>query len=115
MQAAGAQGREERRGARGSRVQAGEQGAGSARAGRAGVGAAGTWGAGRECAGHAAWARGAHGLGVPVRGGWACWLGQLGQLGALCTWLSFDPVFNRFDSVLFWSHEMNTVHYKKKI
>ena len=25
--------------------------------------------------------------------GWACWLGQLGQVGALCTWLSSDSVF----------------------
>ena len=40
-----------------------------------------------------AWASGAHGLGVPVRAGWECWLGQLGQFGAQCTWLSFDSVF----------------------
>ena len=40
--------------------------------------------------------------------------GQLGQVGALCTWLSFDSVFDRFDSELFLSHEMNTVHCKIK-
>ena len=80
------------------------RGAGHSRTGRAGVGAASARGAGRERAGIAAWARGAHGLGVPVRAGWACWLGQLGQFGALCTWLSFDPIFDRFDSVLFLSH-----------
>ena len=38
--------------------------------------------------------------------------GQLGQVGALCTWLSFDSVFDRFDLELFLSHEMNTVHCK---
>ena len=25
--------------------------------------------------------------------GWACWLGQLSQFGALCTWLSSDSIF----------------------
>ena len=29
----------------------------------------------------------------PVRASWACWLGQLGQVGALYTWLSSDSVF----------------------
>ena len=81
-----------------------ERGAGRSRARRAGVGAAGARGVGSESAGIAAWARGAHDLGVPVRAGWAFWLGQLGQFGALCTWLSFDPVFDRFNSVLFLSH-----------
>ena len=33
-------------------------------------------------------------LGVHVRSGWACWLGQLGQVGALYTWLSSDSVFD---------------------
>ena len=30
----------------------------------------------------------------PVRAGWACWLGQLGQVGALYTWFSSDSVFD---------------------
>ena len=34
-------------------------------------------------------ARPRRGLGA----GWAYWLGQLGQVGALCTWLSSDSVF----------------------
>ena len=62
---------------------------------------------------------GAHGVGPRgARPGRACarrlgvLAGQLGQVGALCTWLSFDSVFDRFDSVLFLSHEMNTVHLK---
>ena len=54
------------------------------------MGARGEW-PGRACA---------HRLGVLA--------GQLSQVGALCTWLSFD----RFDSVLLLSHEMNTVHCK---
>ena len=44
----------------------------------------------RRRAGSWAWARG---VGVPVRAGWECWLGQLGQVGAQCTWLSSDSVF----------------------
>ena len=59
-------------------------------AGAAGVDARG---AGRERAGRWMWARGARGVGVPVRAGWACWLGQLGQVGAQCTWLSSDSIF----------------------
>ena len=54
--------------------------------------------------GRAAWARGAHGVGVPVRAGWACWLVSWASLGAQCTWLSFDSVFDRFNSVFFLSH-----------
>ena len=45
---------------------------------------------------HGASARSARGHARPGRGlgvGWVCWLGQLGQVGALCTWLSFDSVF----------------------
>ena len=69
MQAAGGRwalgaGRARCRGAAGAEVRAGTQGAGRARAGRAGVGAAGARGPGRERAGRAAWACGAHGLGV---------------------------------------------------
>ena len=75
------------------------------RRGRAGRGARGARGAGP---GHACARR----LGVLAS--------QLGQVGARCTWLSFDSVFDRFDSVLFLSHEMNNVHckiifFKKKI
>ena len=33
-------------------------------------------------------------LGVPVCVGWACWLGHLGEVGALYTWLSSDSVFD---------------------
>ena len=77
-QAAGAQGRAERRrqragvgGCAGGR-RAGARGAqAAAREAGAGVGARG---AGRERAERAAWACGARGLGMPVRAGWACWL-----------------------------------------
>ena len=41
---------------------------------------------GASACGHA---RPRRGLGA----GWGCWLGQLGQVGALCTWLSSDSVF----------------------
>ena len=89
-QAAGAQGRAERRRA---------QGVGGAQAGRrqhvrqAQQAQAGhRRGRRRRHAGREAWARG-RGLGVPVRAGWACWLGQLGQVGAQCTWLNSDSVF----------------------
>ena len=51
-----------------------------------------------------AWACGARGLGVPVHVGWACWLVSWASFGAQCTWLSFDSVFDRFDSVFFLSH-----------
>ena len=50
-------------------------------------------GALRGRTGRAAWERAARGGGVPVRTGWACWLGQLGQVGAQCTWLSSNSVF----------------------
>ena len=85
-QAAGSQGRAERRRAGGSARDRRRRGAG-----------VGAWSArpGRACARR---------LGVLA--------GQLGQVGALCTWLSFDSVFDRFDSELFLSHEMNTVHCK---
>ena len=63
-------------------------------------------GAGR--ARRTAWAHGARGLGVFGR---ACarrlgvLAGQLGQVGAQCTWLSSDSGFwTRFDSVFFPSH-----------
>ena len=81
---------------------------GSAEAG-AGVGARG---AGRERVEHAAWARGARGLGVPVRAGWACWLVSWASFGAQCTWLSFDSVFGPVRLGIFLSHIMNTVHCK---
>ena len=45
---------------------------------------------------HGASARSARGHARPGRdlgAGWAYWLGQLGQVGALCTWLSSDSVF----------------------
>ena len=64
---------------------------------RAGAGM-GARGAGRERAERATWARG---VGVPVRVGWACWLVSWASFGAQCTWLSFDSVFDRFDSVFF--------------
>ena len=64
----------------------------------------GVRGAGRERAERAAWARGARGLGMPVRTGWACWLVSWASFGAQCTRLSFDSVFDRFDSVFFLSH-----------
>ena len=80
---AGAGGRASRRRAGARRAQAGRrQRVRQAQAGRR-RGRAGPW----------AWARGVRGLGVPVGVGWACWLGQLGQVGALCTWLSSDSVF----------------------
>ena len=82
-------------------------GAGESQAGRrqrvAGAGM-GVRGAGRDRAELVAWARGAHVLGVPVRVGWACWLVSWASFGAQCTWLSFDSVFDRFDSVFFLSH-----------
>ena len=73
----------------------------AARVAGAGMGARGT---GRERAERAAWVRGARCLGVPVRAGWACWLVSWASFGAQCTWLSFDSVFDRFDSVFFLSH-----------
>ena len=86
----------------------------------------GARGAGRERAeravwagGRAAWARGARGLGVPVRVGWACWLVSWASFGAQCTWLSFDSVFGPVRLGIFPSHIMNTVHckinFRKKI
>ena len=42
---------------------------------------------------HGASARGHARPGRGLGAGWACWLGQPGQVGALCTWLSFDFVF----------------------
>ena len=78
-------------------------------AGRAaGVGARGAAAGARtryRRAGRAAGAgRGVRGglLGVPVRAAWACWVGQLGQVGALCTWLSSDSVFE-FGSTRYFS------------
>ena len=51
----------------------------AARAAGAGMGARG---AGRERAECAAWARGARGLGLPMRAGWACWLVSWASFGA---------------------------------
>ena len=45
---------------------------------------------------HGASACNARGYARPRRGlgaGWVCWLGQLGQVGAPCTWLSSNSVF----------------------
>ena len=54
----------------------------------------------------------------PMRA-WACLCalvgllaGQLGQVGAQCTWLSFDSVFGPVRLGIFLSHLMNTVHCK---
>ena len=83
----------EARGRQGTDARGRAAGAG-ARGRRAGGRSARQAGAGR--ARRTAWARGAHGLGVP---GHACarrlgvLAGQLGQVGAQCTWLSSDSVF----------------------
>ena len=95
--------------------------AGARSAGGHAAGLAERWragGAGERAAGHdrsarkagegrarrTAWARGARGLGVPVRAGWACWLVSWASFGAQCTWLSFNLVFDRFDSIFLLSH-----------
>ena len=78
----------------GSVGRAGPRSAGGRAEGRAAD--LGTQGRAGRCSRRAAGAdRGARGgrLGVHVRAAWACWLGQLGQVGALCTWLSSDSVF----------------------
>ena len=98
----------------------GAQGARGVQAsGRAGAGAGGRAGARGAQAGRRqrarqaqAWARGARGLGVPVRSGWACWLVSWASFGAQCTWLSFDSVFGPVRLGIFLSHIMNTVHCK---
>ena len=90
-----ASGRAERWRARGRGRSAGGQAAGAGKGAR---------GAGRERAERAAWASVARGLGVLVRASWACWLVCWASFGAQCTWLSFDSVFDRFDSVFFLSH-----------
>ena len=55
---------------------------------------------------------GARGVGVPVRVGWACWLVSYAKLVHCSPGLVLTQFFDRFDSVLFLSHEMNTVHCK---
>ena len=95
--------RQERKGAQSAGGQAATRAAG------AGVGARG---AERERAKPAAWARGARGLSVPVRAGWASWLVSWASFGAQCTWLSFDSVFGPVRLGIFLSHLMNTVHFK---
>ena len=87
-------------------------GAGARRRGRWGAGAAGARALGRQARGRvlaggraagrrngrAGRAGGARGVGERPRRACACRLGvlagQLGQVGALCTWLSFDSVFD---------------------
>ena len=96
-----AMGRAGRAGSRSAGAGRSAGGQAAARVAGAGMGARGT---GRERAERTAWVCGARCLGVPVRAGWACWLVSWASFGAQCTWLSFDSVFDRFDSVFFLSH-----------
>ena len=106
MQASG-RGRTRRRQAR-----RGARSAGGQTAACAAGSSVGARGPGRERAEHTAWVRGARGVGVPVRAGWACWLVSWASFGAQCTWLSFDSVFGPVQLGIFLSHLMNTVHCK---
>ena len=66
------------------------------------LGARGAWGpqAGRVAAGGTRSRRGVRG--AQSTAGWAAWEHRLGQVGALCTWLSsnsvFDPVLTQYCS-----------------